>query len=92
MKGYFLLRRPEGQSMKVAFEGVAFGGNYGGHNVSVNISEEDVRLIKRTENPTEQQIEDLITEVQRRLLNNEMVVEYESIKPEEHNTDGFGSV
>ena len=49
-------------------------------------------LIKRTENPTEQQIEDLITEVQRRLLNNEMVVEYESIKPEEHNTDGFGSV
>ena len=51
MKGYFLLRRPEGQSMKVAFEGVAFGGNYGGHNVSVNISEEDVRAYQKNGEP-----------------------------------------
>ena len=91
MKGYFVLQRPKGQSLKIAFEGVAFGGNYGGHNVSVNISEEDVHLIKSRDNPSEQQIEDLITEVQRRLLNNEMIVEYDSIKPEEHDTDGLGT-
>jgi hypothetical protein len=92
MKGYFVLQLPEGQSMKIAFEGVAFGGNYGGHNVSVNISEESAQLIKNKDNPTEQQIEDLITEVQRRLLNNEMIVDYDSIKPEEHNTDGLGAL
>jgi hypothetical protein len=91
MKGYFVLKHPEGQSLKITFEGVAFGGNYGGHNVSVNISDDDVKMIKSRDNPTEQQIEDLITEVQRRLLNNEMIVEYESIKQEEHNTDGLGS-
>jgi len=92
MKGYFVLQKPEGQSLKIAFEGVAFGGNYGGHNVSVSIADEELKLIKTRDNPTEQDIDNLITEVQRRLLNNEMIVEYDSIKPEVHDNDGLGSI
>jgi hypothetical protein len=81
MKGYFTLNSASQSTMKVAFEGVAFGGNYGGHNVNVNLAEEEKQLLAKMASET--QIEELLTEIQRRLLNNEMIVEYGSIKPEE---------
>jgi hypothetical protein len=94
MKGYFTLKSNSERNTKIFFEGVAFGGNYGGHNVSVSITEEEKQALLKTENNTsEVQIEDLLTEVQRRLLNNEMIVEYGSIKPEEPgDLEGFGKL
>jgi hypothetical protein len=94
MKGYFTLRSNSEENLKISFEGVAFGGNYGGHNVSVSISEEEKGVLRKRENdPGEAQIEELLTEVQRRLLNNEMIVEYDSIKPEEPgDLEGFGKI
>ena len=85
MKGYFTLK-VEGRErpLKISFDGVAFGGNYGGHNVNVNLSEEGREiLIAGTNNSNVDQIEELLSEIQRRLLNNEMVVDYDTIKPEE---------
>jgi len=89
MKGYFTLGSTFGSTTKVSFEGVAFGGNYGGHNVSVNISDEDKMAI--SSGASSDEIEDLMSEIQRRLLNNEMIVDYDNIKPETHeNVDGLG--
>ncbi len=52
--------------------------------------EEKQALMKRENDSGESQIEELLTEVQRRLLNNEMIVEYGSIKQEEHgDLEGF---
>ena len=92
MKGYFTMQTKSGEAVKVPFEGVAFGGNYGGHNVNVNISDEERSLLSRdVEDSNAEQIEDLLSEIQRRLLNNEMIVDYDKIKPEEHeNLDGLG--
>jgi hypothetical protein len=94
MKGYFTLRLNPDLESKIPFEGVAFGGNYGGHNVNVTLAEEDKKeLIRKIHTATEKDIEDLLTEVQRRLLNNEMVVEYDSIKPEiPEDADGLGGI
>ncbi len=89
MKGFFTLRHSKVGELKINFEGVAFGGNYGGHNVNVNVPEDDRKLLQREKNSPETEIEDLLSEIQRRLLNNEMIVEYENIKPEEH-SDGLG--
>jgi hypothetical protein len=87
MKGYFILKSREGQDIKVNFEGVAFGGNYGGHNVNVNIDEVDrSRIFGRD---SKEEMDDLLSEVQRRLLNNEMVVEYEGIKQEDRDEIGL---
>ena len=80
MKGYFILRSSEGSS-KINFTGVAFGGNYGGHNVSVQISGAARKKIIATKSCSPSDVEDLLTEVQRKLLNNEMVVEFDKIKP-----------
>lgn len=80
MKGYFTLNTSEGKS-KIHFTGVAFGGNYGGHNVSVQVSSAARKKIIATKKCTLADIEELLTEVQRRLLNNEMVVEFDKIKP-----------
>jgi len=91
MKGYFTLKSVSQGTIKVEFEGVAFGGNYGGHNVNVNLKEEEKRLLATMASET--QIEELLTEIQRRLLNNEMIVEYGSIKPEEPgDLEGFGKL
>lgn len=91
MKGYFILKLDKQPPLKINFDGVAFGGNYGGHNVSLNVSEEDKQMILRLvtgSNGTE--VEDLITEVQRRLLNNEMVVDYDALRPESQEASGLG--
>jgi hypothetical protein len=91
MKGYFVLKRKDSAPLKIPFEGVAFGGNYGGHNVSVSLAEDEKKLLGSEANVT--QIDDLLTEIQRRLLNNEMIVEYDQIKPEEHgDLEGFGKI
>jgi hypothetical protein len=89
MKGFFTLKDSEGGVLKINFEGVAFGGNYGGHNVNVNISPEDRESLIRLRKSTDAELEDMLSEVQRKLLNNELIVEYENIKPEEH-SDGLG--
>ena len=89
MKGFFTLKDSQRGEIKIPFEGVAFGGNYGGHNVNVNISSEDREILIKEKISTEKDIEELLSEVQRKLLNNEMIVEYENIKPEEH-SDGLG--
>ena len=91
MKGYFTLKSASQSAMKVDFEGVAFGGNYGGHNVNISLADEDKQLLAAV--APEAQIEELLTEIQRRLLNNEMIVEYGSIKPEEPgDLEGFGKI
>jgi len=92
LKGYFILKPNNHPPLKINFDGVAFGGNYGGHNVSLNISSEDKDSITRNVGGTDQQqIEDLISEIQRRLLNNEMIVDYDAIKPENRDvTDSLG--
>jgi hypothetical protein len=94
MKGYFTMKLNHAEPMKILFDGVAFGGNYGGHNVNVSISEDEKQLLlKEGNDASEEQLEELLTEIQRRLLNNEMIVEYDSIKPEkEENLDGFGKI
>jgi len=94
IKGYFTLRFSSEENLKIPFEGVAFGGNYGGHNVNIIISDEEKReLMKRENDSDECHIEALLTEVQRRLLNNEMIVEYDSLKPEESgDLEGFGKL
>jgi hypothetical protein len=83
MKGYFTLALESGQHQdEIAFEGVAFGGAYGGHNVSVSIDDDEKRKLARfSQDGGEQEIEELLTEIQRRLLNNEMIVDYDKIKP-----------
>ncbi len=93
MKGYFTLEM-SGTSVKIPFEGVAFGGNYGGHNVNVNITDDDKRsIIENKKVSGDDEVEDLLSEVQRRLLNNEMIVEYANIKPETpQGLDGLGGI
>ena len=92
MKGYFTLNLDSHPESRIPFEGVAFGGNYGGHNVNVSLTEADKQeLMKKAKNATEGQIEELLTEIQRRLLNNEMIVEYDSLKPETPE-DGMGGI
>jgi hypothetical protein len=93
MKGFFTLKSNKTKTtLKIFFEGVAFGGNYGGHNVNVSISEEEKRVIEKEINTsTNEEIDDLLTEIQRRLLNNEMVINYDTIQPEKpDSTDGLG--
>ncbi|MGI0078974.1 MAG: hypothetical protein ACRECH_05065 [Nitrososphaerales archaeon] len=82
MAGFFRLKS-EGKAVKINFKGVAFGGHYGGHNVSVEISpraKQKIMEFKRFQN--DKAIDEVLTEVQRRLLNGEMVVEYKKLKPE----------
>ncbi|MDA4111932.1 MAG: hypothetical protein OK439_05295 [Thaumarchaeota archaeon] len=91
MKGFFTLKVSNKDELKINFEGVAFGGNYGGHNVSVSLSDEEKENIIREKKSTESEIEDLLSEVQRKMLNNELIVDYENIKPEEH-ADGLAGI
>ena len=91
MKGFFTLKGSAEGDLKINFEGVAFGGNYGGHNVNVSLSDEDKKVIIKEKNSSDAEVEDLISEVQRKMLNNELIVEYENIKPEEH-SDGLAGI
>ncbi len=57
MKGYFSLKSDQ-SSLKVSFEGVAFGGNYGGHNVNVNLTEEGKESLMNDASPSQDEIEE----------------------------------
>ena len=78
--------------MRVEFEGVAFGGNYGGHNINVQISEEIKKELIQSKNCSESDVEALISEVQRKMLNNEMIVEYDKLKPETSADETLGNM
>jgi hypothetical protein len=91
MHGFFTLSSVEGEPIRIDFNGVAFGGNYGGHNVSIEINENSKEVLMMSRHKTPEEIEELIIEVQRRMLNNEMIIEYENIRPEDHE-DGLGSL
>lgn len=90
MKGFFRIKNNEGKTVKVNFKGVAFGGHYGGHNVSVEISPKAKKSLLETTNATDAELEELISEIQRRMLNNEMIVEYDKLKPE--TSDALGNM
>jgi hypothetical protein len=83
MSGFFTLRSKTRSSVQIEFSGVAFGGNYGGHNVSVEISDEAKTALIASTGSTAEEIEDLLSEVQRKMLNNEIIVEFDKIKPPE---------
>lgn len=82
MRGFFTLKTAA-DVLKIDFTGVAFGGNYGGHNVNVQISDAARNEIMDAKECSLSDIDDLVSEVQRRLLNNEMVVEFDKIKPDQ---------
>lgn len=91
MSGFFLLSS-EGRSLRINFKGVAFGGHYGGHNVSVEISPQAKKKILSFKSfQSDKAIDEILSEVQRRLLNGEMIVEYQKLKPEapSDNFSGF---
>ena len=92
MKGYFLVNSASGREMRVEFEGVAFGGNYGGHNLNVQISEEMKKDLVKSKNCSESDVDALISEVQRKMLNNEIIVEFEKLKPETSADEPFGKI
>jgi hypothetical protein len=87
IKGYFTLKSGSEGKLSVEFDAVAFGGNYGGHNINVQLSEAATEDLKERRNWSRPEIEELISEVQRRMLNNEMIVEYEKLKPETTDED-----
>lgn len=90
MAGFFKLKS-EGKVVKINFKGVAFGGHYGGHNVNVEISpraKQKIMELKKFQN--DKAIDEILTEVQRRLLNGEMVVEFKKLKQE--GTDALGNM
>ena len=88
MKGFFRLFL-ENKVQKINYKGVAFGGIYGGHNVSVEISKLKKKKLKAA-GLNDQEIEELLTEVQKRIMQGDMVVEFEKIKPEQ--TDTLGNI
>jgi hypothetical protein len=93
MSGFFELKSEE--NMRVEFSGVAFGGHYGGHNVNIEISDEiKNKLQNLPELSSQEAIDELLSEVQRRILNGEMTVDFETIKNEEEqqNVDPFGNI
>lgn len=91
IKGFFLVN-PEESNSRVEFDAVAFGGNYGGHNVNVQITDAEKSKLKESNSLTDEQVEDLISEVQRKMLNNEMIVEYDKLKPETDGQDPFANM
>ncbi|MDG7001066.1 MAG: hypothetical protein JRN15_18385 [Nitrososphaerota archaeon] len=90
MKGYFRLKSANGKLLRINYKGVAFGGHYGGHNVSVEITSKAKESILGSTKSSESELEDLIAEIQRRLLNGDMVVEYNKLKPESQ--DPLGNI
>lgn len=91
MKGYFELKKGNSKS-RINFKGVAFGGHYGGHNVSVSVSPRaKVKIKDLQKSLDDSKIEDLLAEVQRRILNGDMVVEFDRLK-QAVNVDPFGNI
>ena len=82
IKGFFGLRENNcsKENLKIDFDAVAFGGNYGGHNINVQVSDEIIADLMQRRNCSRAEIDELISEVQRKMLNNEMIVEYDKIK------------
>jgi hypothetical protein len=89
MKGFFQVDL-NGTKSKINFKGVAFGGHYGGHNVNIEISSVAKKNLAKFFKGN-QEIEDLLSEVQRRILNGEMIVEFDRLK-EGPNVDPFGNI
>lgn len=88
ISGHFTMRSDAEVLFDIIFDGVAFGGNYGGHNVNVNISDEQKSAVKAAiAVVADEEFDQLLAEVQRRLLNNEMTVEYAGIKQVEGDSE-----
>ena len=86
MRGFFIIKlrsADDKKSLRVEFSGVAFGGNYGGHNVNIEIGEDARDQLISEGAYASDEIEAILAEVQRMMLNNEMIIDYDSIKPEE---------
>jgi hypothetical protein len=92
LKGFFELK-VNNTTKKINFKGVAFGGHYGGHNVNIEISPRAASSILSIEEFKENKVklDELLSEVQRRILNGEMIVEFERLK-QETNVDPFGNI
>lgn len=91
MKGYFKLK-VDGSARKISFRGVAFGGHYGGHNVNIEISQRSLmRLQSSGRYKDRSSIDELLAEVQRRILTGDMTVEYDKLK-QGTTADPFGNV
>ena len=88
ISGLMIIRAKDGSLTRINYKGVAFGGHYGGHNVNVQVSPAARKKIMVSLSCTEKDIENLLAEVQRRLLNGEMTVEYGKLKPEEQEEIG----
>ena len=82
MKGFFFLEDKGAKLLKINFKGLAFGGHYGGHNVNIQVSSAARKTIQRARDYTESQVDEILAEVQRKMLNGEMIVEYEKLKPD----------
>jgi hypothetical protein len=93
LKGYFKIRSAgaPASKLRVSFKGIAFGGLYGGHNVNLELSPKARRAaLKVLSAGDEKALEDLISEVQRKIMQGDMVVDFEKIKPD--STDLLGNV
>lgn len=90
IKGFFEVKTSGEEEVKIEFDAVAFGGNYGGHNISVQISNAMKESLVQKTSCAVGEVEDLISEVQRKMLNNEMIVEYDKLKPD--NPDPLGKL
>ncbi len=94
VQGYFELKLNSEQGLrKFPFTGVAFGGHYGGHNINIELSPEDTKTIQADSDfHTQAELDTLLSEVQRRILNGDMVVEFDKLKQEAPNVDPFGNI
>lgn len=91
LTGFFELRA-DNKKRKINFKGVAFGGHYGGHNVNIEISPRAARYIHSIKGYKEKKkFEELLSEVQRRILNGEMIVEFDKLR-QGANADPFGNI
>ncbi len=87
MKGYFRLEQE--RPLRINFKGIAFGGVYGGHNVNIEISQAAKKKLASSGLDSDG-IEELLVEVQRRIMGDDMIVEFDKIKPEQ--TDALGNI
>jgi hypothetical protein len=92
VQGYFTLKASSEKNLEVEFTAIAFGGNYGGHNINVQISESARDELFKNKTCNNEDVEELISEVQRRMLNNEMIVEYDKLKPSDDASDPLGNL
>ena len=82
MLGFFYLKPAQEKRIRINFKGFAFGGHYGGHNVSIQISPKARKNIIDALSGSDSDVDGVLAEVQRRMMNNEMIVEFEKIRPE----------